>query len=143
MEFTKLNETIISLFEMADEYHYNYTWLIADKFSNTRCAAMEIIESCLCHITGDRREFHTWISIELEKFFMEFFSTDNERVIRLTNRRINKDCRHRIFKQDLAYHIFMKLSKLDWSNFSYGSGRNVVLKIITDFIHNLYYIENK
>lgn len=144
MEFTNLNKSILSIFEMPDKYYLNYTHLIATKLRNGTAAAMDIYERGLSHSIGNTNEFHAWLSTELEKFFTEFannFITDNETVTRLQeelHRRISRDCKYQKFKQDLAYHILTELTKFDWLHLPLGGGRILVFKIIIDYISNLY-----
>lgn len=148
MEFKNLKKSILSLFEKADEYYYNYTHHIGTKFNCTE-AALDIFESPLSYCAGGISEFYTWISMELDKFFVDFAThipTDNETVKRLRETlhlHIQKDSKLKKFKQDLAYYIFVQLSKCNWSEFNYGGGRNVILKFITDFIHDLYCVEKQ
>lgn len=116
--------------------------------------ALEMHQMVICQITGKRIDFHTWLKLELETFFTEFtqhFSTGDEIVDRSRggiHKELNKKCKYIKFRRDLAYHIFTEyFKKYDEnvrSKFVFPhDGRNAYLKIITDFIHNLYCIEIK
>lgn len=151
MDFKNLKKSVLSLFEKHGKYHYNYTHLIAPKLGDTNVAATEIHEWGLDRCAGDSSEFYIWISFELESFFSEFATlirrNENETVNRLREKMhqyIEKDCKYKKFKQDLAYYIYVELKKFKWvAEFNFGGGRNIILKIIIDYIYDLYCLEKK
>lgn len=145
MRFSK----IISLFEMHDEYEWNYTHHIADEFHNHTQFTMDILSRGIRQAVGKRSDFHTWISLELEKFFMEFmrhFSTGDvilDASRKKMHQHISKKCKNKKFKRDLSIHILNELNKYFPPNTNFDQGRYVVLKFITEYIYNLYNIENQ
>lgn len=150
MEFSNIINSILSLFEMRDNYTWNFTdHIVARMEKNRTVGLLEMYQMVVWQITGKRSDFHAWLSLELEKFFTEFaqnFSTGDGKVDRLRGKiheLYSKECKYKKFRRDLTYHIFTEFFKRYneklRSEFVFPhDGRNALLKIITDFIHDLY-----
>lgn len=85
--------------------------------------------------------------MELSNFFKDFekyFSTGDENINR-TRRKIHqaitRKSRREKWRKELAVHIYGGLHKHDWQNFVFPEGRDIVVKLIKEFIFKAYCIE--
>lgn len=143
INFIRIMRSIVSLFNVDC---YNYTWYIGKHFHDCRAAALEVYKTGLTFATRDG--FNSWLLLELNKFFKDFeqyFTTGDENIDktrRKIHQEISRKSRNKKWRKELAVHIYVGLYKHDWPNFVFPEGRDVVVKLLKEFIFKAYCIDH-
>lgn len=122
----KIIKNVLRLFELHDDYYWMFTRYIARTFKSYNEIAMDIYQRSISIAVGNRSEFHTWLSVELDNYFSHKLSMDDTiRVSQMKN-----------FSLNLAKYLFEKCAKYSLDEYSFPNGRGIVFKHIVDFIEN-------
>lgn len=150
MDFSKIIESIMHLFEVGEyDDDPNFINFLAKQNRGSTQFVRFLDGGFERIVDGDDEDdvFYDWLGSNLWNFFAGFahnFTTEDklaDAVKRDIHSAIKRKCKTKKFQSDLSFHIQRALYANDEPT-STAEGRYLVLKIITDYIHRLYSIQN-